>query len=79
MRPFGTRLSVMATALFAATGVRGQTPYAQTPYLQAFIFGDAVFTVQDQDVADGFRLGQMVAHANASLTERVTRSPPASR
>lgn len=60
-----------AALLVTASTARGQTPGANAPFLQAFLFGDALFTVQDADVPDGFRLGQMVAHGNATLSEHV--------
>lgn len=61
----------MAATLGLASGAVAQTPQTEPPFLQAFLFGDALFTVQDADVDDGFRLGQMVAHGNASLSNRV--------
>ena len=57
--------------VLATSGLSAQAPQAQAPFLQAFLFGDALFTVQDADVPDGFRLGQMVAHGNATISERV--------
>lgn len=60
-----------AVAVSAAGNAPGQTPDTEPPFLQAFLFGDALFTVQDADVDDGFRLGQIVAHGNATLSERV--------
>ena len=57
--------------LISVQGVAGQTPQAQAPFLQAFLFGDALFMLQDAAGPDGFKLGQMVAHGNASLSERV--------
>lgn len=54
-----------------ARGVGGQEPQTERPFLQAFLFGDALFTLQDQAETDGFKLGQMVAHGNATLSERV--------
>lgn len=61
----------VATLALSAWGAEAQTPRTEPPFLQAFFFGDALFTVQDADVDDGFRLGQMVAHGNATLTNRV--------
>lgn len=60
-----------AVAVSAVGNADGQTPVTQPPFLQAFLFGDAVFTLQDADVPDGFKLGQIVAHGNATLSERV--------
>lgn len=64
-------LATGAGLLLAPTAVSGQTPQTEAPFLQAFLFGDALFTVQDADVPDGFRLGQIVAHGNATISERV--------
>ncbi|MDX1494569.1 MAG: hypothetical protein R3253_10945 [Longimicrobiales bacterium] len=69
----GTRrlLAIPLAVALSATTLEAQTPQAQAPFLQAFLFGDVLFTLQDADVPDGFRLGQMVAHGNATLSERV--------
>lgn len=69
----GTRTWTTAAVILAlsAVGIEGQTPQTQAPFLQAFLFGDVLFSLQDEDVPDGFALGQMVAHGNATLSERV--------
>lgn len=64
--------TVLALALALVAGpVAAQTPQSQTPFLQAFLFGDVLYLAQEGSAADGFRLGQMVAHGNATLSERV--------
>lgn len=71
MRRSGSLLATLVAVALGASPLRAQTPQTQAPFLQAFLFGDVLFTVQDADVPDGFRLGQMVAHGNATLSERV--------
>jgi len=51
--------------------IEGQAPQATGPTVSAFLFGDALFNLQDADEPDGFQLGQMVAHANGMLSDRV--------
>ena len=41
------------------------------PAIQGFVFGDVLFTRADGNADDGFKLGQIVAHANATLSEHV--------
>ena len=41
------------------------------PGVQAFLFGDALFTLAEGSAPDGFKIGQIVAQANATLSERV--------
>lgn len=67
-RGFGLLLLAFFTS---ATGLSGQTPEALGPSFQTFLFGDALFTVADADTDDGFKLGQMVAHGNATLSDHV--------
>jgi len=55
--------------LCLASPARAQLP--QGPSVQAFVFGDALFTVADADSPDGFKLGQIVAHGNATLSQNV--------
>jgi hypothetical protein len=62
---------VVAASLATAPAADAQIPQADGPFLQAFLFGDVLFTVTDADVEDGFKLGQMVAHGNATLSENV--------
>jgi hypothetical protein len=54
-----------------APAASAQQPQTQGPFVQAFLFGDALYTVADADRPDGFKLGQMVAHGNATLSEHV--------
>lgn len=63
------RHALMALALLAPP-VSGQAP-PTGPTVQGFLFGDAVFTEADGTAPDGFQLGQIVGHANATLAERV--------
>lgn len=71
MRRMTTWTTTAVVLALAAVGIEGQAPQTQAPFLQAFLFGDVLFSLQDADVPDGFRLGQMVAHGNATLSERV--------
>lgn len=74
MRSVMQRCAVWAAvALFLLTtgGVEGQTPQVTGPTVSAFLFGDALFDLRDADEPDGFQLGQMVAHANGALSDRV--------
>jgi hypothetical protein len=41
------------------------------PTVQAFVFGDAVYAEEEGAPGAGFDLGQIVAHANATLSDRV--------
>ena len=67
----GTSVWVFVALLAAAGVAEAQVPRTEGPFLQAFLFGDALFTVADAGTDDGFKLGQMVAHGNATLSERV--------
>lgn len=63
--------SALVGVAMLAPQLQAQLPQTEGPFLQAFIFGDALFTATDQDVDDGFKLGQIVAHGNATLSEHV--------
>ncbi len=66
------RVPALALALLTLPpGLGAQTPGAETQFLQAFLFGDVLFRETENDVTDGFSLGQIVGHANASLAERL--------
>ncbi len=41
------------------------------PAVQAFLFGDILYSEAEGSVSDGFKLGQMVAHGNVLLSSRV--------
>jgi hypothetical protein len=41
------------------------------PIVQAFVFGDVLYTETEGAASEGFHLGQMVAHGNVLLTDRV--------
>lgn len=69
MRRSGTLLALLAAMTVGP--LSAQTSQPQAPFLQAFLFGDALYSVQEGPAVDGFRLGQMVAHGNATLSERV--------
>lgn len=71
MRRTATSMAFVSALVLGVGPLHAQTPEAQGPFLQAFIFGDALFTLQDADVPDGFKLGQMVAHGNATLSNHV--------
>lgn len=48
-------------------------PVAESyPRLRAMIFGDVAYEASERDREEGFLVGQMVGHANATLSERVT-------
>ena len=67
--PSSFRLALVALASIAAplTAQLEQTG----PAVQGFIFGDAMYSAMDGSGAEGFQLGQIVGHANATLAERV--------
>jgi hypothetical protein len=67
-RLFGFALGGLLLAPFP---VSAQLPQTEGPFLQAFLFGDALYTIADADRPDGFKLGQMVAHGNATLSQNV--------
>jgi len=68
----GRRCLLTGLALCAfAQGLSGQLPQTQGPFLQAFLFGDVQYSATDGDGPEGFKLGQMVAHGNATLSDRV--------
>ncbi len=62
---------LLIASTLAASGLSAQAGLQQGPSLQAFLFGDALFSTSSAPGPDGFRLGQMVAHGNATLSERV--------
>jgi hypothetical protein len=41
------------------------------PSVQAFLFGDVMYSATDRDRPEGFKLGQTVVHGNAILSDRV--------
>jgi len=64
--------TLLATAILLtglAPGLRAQTPDLGPPFVQGFIFGDAVYAATDADDEEAFQLGQIVGHVNATLTE----------
>jgi len=62
---------VCAGLVCLASPVDAQTPDMQGPRLQAFLFGDVLYSATNIDGPEGFRLGQMVAHGNATLSQNV--------
>lgn len=44
---------------------------ATGPSVQGFLFGDMVYTAAEGTASDGFKLGQIVGHANGTLSEHV--------
>ena len=71
-RPPLRRQWVWVGAALAMTGTTAgaQAPQHDPPHLQAFLFGDVRYVVTDGVEGAGFELGQMVAHGNATLSER---------
>ena len=56
--------------LYFSPALVAQDPTAG-PTVQAFLFGDVLYTVADGDDPEGFKLGQIVAHGSATLSDRV--------
>lgn len=54
------------------TPVSAQHPEADRSRFTGFIFGDVTFAASDGERPDGFVIGQLVGHGNASLTERLS-------
>lgn len=50
----------------------GQESAESFPQLNAFVFGDISYMTSERDVPEGFRIGQIVGHANVTLSDRVT-------
>lgn len=69
MNRSGTLVALLSAVVTMPSAA--QTPQTQAPFLQAFLFGDALYSEEEGTVNDGFRLGQMVAHGNATLSDRV--------
>ncbi|MDH3228019.1 MAG: hypothetical protein OEM67_13160, partial [Thermoleophilia bacterium] len=67
--PAALRSGLVGLALLASP-LSAQVDQAG-PTIQGFLFGDGVFTVADGSAPDGFKMGQIVGHANAALSERV--------
>lgn len=64
--------TLLATAILltgSAHSLRAQIPDLGPPFVQGFIFGDAVYAATDADDEEAFQLGQIVGHMNATLTE----------
>jgi len=57
--------------LFGLPAAAQDAPTASQPSFQAFIFGDMIYEETDRETPEGFDLGQMVAHGNAILSDRV--------
>jgi hypothetical protein len=64
-------IAVLVSSLaLCNTGLAGQADLTG-PSVQGFIFGDVLYT-SIRDVTDpGFKLGQIVAHANGTLSEHL--------
>ena len=63
----------MAALSLGSTALAGQLAPASVstgPSIQGFLFGDVRYTTTEGD-DPGFRIGQIVAHGNATLSERV--------
>lgn len=49
-----------------------QEPADQFPAFQGFLFGDVAYLATERDIPESFVLGQVVGHANAALSDRLT-------
>src|SRR5688500_15809414 len=65
-------LLVVAMHLVGVTDAAAQDVVTGRQQRRGFLFGDVVYVVRDQSVRDGFFIGQMVGHGNATLSERVS-------
>ncbi len=61
-------LAFISTAHEAAA----QEPATQTTGFHGFLFGDVVYVTRERAPSDGFLVGQLVAHGNARMSERVS-------
>ena len=66
----GSWPGVLVAVLSPAVGLAGQT--LDDPRVRALGFGDLNYSVTELDRQEGFRLGQMVAHVIADLSEGFT-------
>jgi hypothetical protein len=64
-------LTALTLLCFPHAGI-GQEPTAQTQNFHGFLFGDVVYVGRESALMDGFLVGQMVAHGNARLSNRLT-------
>jgi hypothetical protein len=62
-------LAILALCCAGQPAAARQLPTG--PEIQALVFGDVNYMFTDRDVAAGFRLGQLVGHLNAGLTDRL--------
>ena len=65
-------LLLVLSVLSLARPASAQEPLARTTGFHGFLFGDVVYLSRDEAVADGFFIGQLVAHGNARMSERVS-------
>ncbi len=63
-------VALLILLLFAPSAHAQEGPVGG-PTIHLMGFGDINYLVTDRDIPDGFRLGQMVGHLNAGLTERL--------
>ena len=64
-------IAVLVSSLaLCQTGLAGQSDLTG-PSVQGFIFGDVIYTSIKDATDPGFNLGQIVAHANGTLSEHV--------
>jgi hypothetical protein len=67
------RVLVPALLLFLSTrSGSAQEHAAQVTGFHGFLFGDVVYVSREQAPTDGFLVGQIVAHGNARMSERVS-------
>ncbi|MEX2282114.1 MAG: hypothetical protein WEE89_06500 [Gemmatimonadota bacterium] len=66
-------LLVVALLLCGVSRVPAQDIMTGRPQLRGFLFGDVVYAARDNSsLTDGFFIGQLVGHGNATLSERVS-------
>ena len=66
----GSWLGILVAVLAPAVGLTGQVP--DDSRIRALGFGDFNYLVTELDRQEGFRMGQMVGHVIADLTDRFT-------
>jgi hypothetical protein len=62
------RTAALLYTLAGPTPSSGQDPVGMST-VHAFLFGDLVYTVREDNPQDGFLIGQVVGHLNANLSE----------
>jgi hypothetical protein len=64
---------VLAFTMLGGAPLAAQQPQTEPagPVFHGFLFGDVTFVASEQDVRDGFVIGQLVGHGNLGLSERL--------